>query len=182
VLGVRGTRFTLDGRPTFLLGVSYYGALGAPEEFVRRDLDDLNRHGFNWLCVWATWAAFDRDVSAVDAEGRPREPFLDRLRWLVVECDRRGLVVDVALTRGDRAARGALPNLEAHRRAVETVWSDGSTRNGSSVPRSAGTISTRRTSASPCSPWASNSSPRIGRGTPGRRCRPRSGPESIWPR
>jgi hypothetical protein len=121
VLGVQGTRFTLDGKPTFLLGISYYGALGASEEFVRRDLDDLEHHGFNWLRVWATWAAFDRDVSAVDADGGPREPFLDRLRWLVAECDRRGMVVDVTLTRGDRAAGGALPSFEAHRRAVETV-------------------------------------------------------------
>ena len=79
------------------------------------------RHGFNWLRVWATWAAFDRDVSAVDAAGRPREPFLGRLKWLVAECDRRGLVVDVTLTRGDAAAGGALPDLAAHRRAVETV-------------------------------------------------------------
>ena len=28
VLGIRDTRFTLDGRPTFLLGMSYYGAGG----------------------------------------------------------------------------------------------------------------------------------------------------------
>ena len=75
---------------------------------VRRDLDDLQRHGFNWLRVWATWAAFDHDVSAVDAAGRPREPFLGRLKWLVAECDRRGLVVDVTLTRGDAAAGGAV--------------------------------------------------------------------------
>jgi beta-galactosidase GanA len=80
VLGVRDTRFTVNGEPTFLLGMSYYGGLGAPEEFVRRDLDDLKRHGFNWVRVWATWGAFDRDVSAVDAEGRPREPFLGRLK------------------------------------------------------------------------------------------------------
>jgi hypothetical protein len=121
VLGIRGTRFTLDGEPTFLLGMSYYGALGAPEEFIRRDLDDLERHGFNWLRVWATWGAFDRDVSAVDAEGGPREPFLGRLKWMVAECDRRGLVVDVTLTRGDATAGGAIPSFEAHRRAVETL-------------------------------------------------------------
>jgi hypothetical protein len=71
--------------------------------------------------VWATWRAFDRDVSAVDAEGRPREPFLGRLRWLVAECDRRGMVVDVTLTRGDGASGGVIPDLEAHRRAVETL-------------------------------------------------------------
>ena len=113
VLGIQDTRFTLNGQPTFLLGISYYGALGAPEEFIQRDLDDLQTHGFNWLRVWAMWGAFDHDVSAVDAQGGPREPFLDKLQWLVAECDRRGLVVDVTLTRNQpssqRPSGGGLP-------------------------------------------------------------------------
>ena len=40
-LGVDGSRFTLYGKPAFLLGMSYYGALGAPEEFIQSDLEDL---------------------------------------------------------------------------------------------------------------------------------------------
>ncbi len=67
--------------------------------------------------VWATWAAFDHDVSAVDANGQRREPFLSKLQWLVAECDRRGLVVDVTLTRN--AER--LADLESHQRAVEVI-------------------------------------------------------------
>ncbi len=121
-LGIDKTAFTLDGRPTFLLGASYYGALGAPENFIRRDLDDLQHHGFNWIRVWATWTAFTNDVSAVDSEGRAREPFLGKLAWLVGECDRRGLVVDVTLTRGDGpAGLSHLATFPAHQRAVETL-------------------------------------------------------------
>ncbi len=121
-LGVSGTRFTFDGKPRFLLGVSYYGALGASEDFIRRDLADMERHGFNWIRVWATWPAFDNDVSAVDRDGRPRQPYLDKLRWLVAECGRRGLVVDVTLSRGNGlVGPPRLQSLEAHRRAVETV-------------------------------------------------------------
>lgn len=116
VLGLEGTRFTLDGKPAFLLGFSYYAGLGASEEFIRSDLEDFQMHGFNWLRVWATWAAFGNDVSAVDAQGRVREPFLNRLTWLVAEGDRRGLIVDVTLTRGER-----LPNYEAHLHAVEIL-------------------------------------------------------------
>src|SRR5688572_6857950 len=86
-LGVSGTAFTVNGKATFLLGVSYYAGLGAPEETLKRDLDDVQRHGFNWLRVWATWAAFGHDVSAVDAEGRPRAEQLRRLQRLVAECD-----------------------------------------------------------------------------------------------
>ena len=121
VLGVRGDRFTLNGEPTFLLGFSYYGALGAPEDSMRRDLDDARRHHFNWLRVWATWGAFDHDVSAVGADGRAREPFFSKLRWLVAECDRRSLVVDVTLTRGKGTAAGCVPDFESHKRAVETL-------------------------------------------------------------
>lgn len=115
-LGIQGSQFTLNGRPTFLVGLSYYGALGAPAEFIRRDLEDMQGCGVNWIRVWATWTAFDNDVSAVDEEGRPREPFPTKLKDLVAECDRRGLVVDVTLSRGIQ-----LQTLEAHRRAVETL-------------------------------------------------------------
>jgi len=92
-LKIEDAQFALNGKPTFLLGISYYGALGASEEFIRRDLDDMQRYGFNWIRVWATWDLFDNDVSAVDREGNPGKPFLDKLKWLMAECDRRGMVV-----------------------------------------------------------------------------------------
>jgi hypothetical protein len=121
-LGVAGTRFSLDGRPTFLLGISYYGALGAPDDFIRRDLDDMQRYGFSWIRVWATWAAFSNDVSAVDADGAARQPYFDKLRSLVADCDRRGMVVDITLSRGGTTS-GATPlrTPAAHLRAVETL-------------------------------------------------------------
>ena len=125
VLTVEGTHFVVNGRPCFLLGISYYGGLGAPEDFIRKDLADARRYGFNWLRVWATWAAFGNDVSAVGVDGEPREPFLRRLKWLVAECDRRGLVVDITLTRGRKSpsspAGGWLADLASHQRAVETL-------------------------------------------------------------
>jgi hypothetical protein len=117
VLGVDGSRFTLNGKPVFLLGASYYGGLGAAEDFIRQDLVDLRRRGFNWLRVWATWASGEVDVSAVDAGGAAREPYLTRLKWLVAECDRQGMVVDVTLSRG----KPRLPDFAAHQRAVETL-------------------------------------------------------------
>jgi hypothetical protein len=57
-LGIKGTRFTINDQPVFLLGISYYGALGAPNETVLRDLEDMQRYGINWIRVWANWAAF----------------------------------------------------------------------------------------------------------------------------
>src|SRR5262245_14278214 len=54
-LGIKATAFTLNGKPAFLFGISYYGALGAPEGTIQRDLADARKHGFNWIRVWATW-------------------------------------------------------------------------------------------------------------------------------
>jgi hypothetical protein len=125
VLTIEGTHFVVNGEPSFLLGISYYGGLGASEESTRRDLNDSRRYGFNWLRVWATWSSFSGDVSAVSVDGLPREPFLGKLKWLVAECDRRGLIVDITLNRGKRSssspAGGFVADLASHERAVETL-------------------------------------------------------------
>jgi hypothetical protein len=112
----------MNDRPTFLSGVSYYGALGASDETIRRDLADLKRLGFNWVRVWATWSAYGEDVSAVDVDGKVREPYLKKLQRLVATCDEQGVVVDVTLSRGNGSTGPArLQTLAAHRRAVETL-------------------------------------------------------------
>lgn len=121
VLGIHDTRFTLNGRPAFLLGASYYGGLGAPETIVTRDLDALKRHGFNWIRVWATWAMNDADVSAVGGDGTPREPYMRRLVRLVEECGRRGMVVDITLTRGRFPVGGGIGDYAAHQAAVRSI-------------------------------------------------------------
>lgn len=121
-LGIRGTQFTIDGQPAFLLGISYYGALGASPETIQRDLDEMQKHGFNWIRVWATWAGFDNSVAAVTGDGKAREPFLGKLQKLVADCDRRGMIVDVTFSRGNGVAGSpGLQSLESHRRAMETV-------------------------------------------------------------
>ncbi|HUR46364.1 MAG TPA: hypothetical protein VMZ27_10860, partial [Candidatus Saccharimonadales bacterium] len=121
-LAVDGTSFTVNATPTFLYGISYYGGLGASEAFVRKDLDEMERYSLNWIRLWANWSSGSNNVSAVDADGQARQPFLGKLEWIVGECDRLGIIVDVTLTRGDgRGGSPRLETLEAHRRAVETV-------------------------------------------------------------
>jgi hypothetical protein len=121
-LGIDRTHFTVNDKSTFLFGVSYYGALGASDETVRRDLADLKKHGFNWIRVWATWASFGEDVSAVDAEGKAREAGLKKLERFVALCDEQGIVVDLTLSRGNGTTGPArLQTLEAHRQAVQTL-------------------------------------------------------------
>jgi len=120
-LGLEQEHFTINGQPGFLLGISYYGGLGAEKNTRIEDLDALRRHGFNWIRLWATWTYAGEDVSAVDAEGRPREPFMSRLKALVAECDRRGIIVDVTLSRGGAAIGGGIPDRKAHRVAVRSI-------------------------------------------------------------
>jgi hypothetical protein len=121
-LGIKDTHFTINGKPTFLLGISYYGALGASKDFIGRDLDDMQKYGFNWFRLWSTWGAFDNDVSAVDTKGNPREPYLTKLKWLIEECDRRGIIIDVTFSRGNGVTGPVrLQSTEALRRAAKTV-------------------------------------------------------------
>lgn len=121
-LGVDSTHFTMDGQRKFLLGISYYGALGAREGFIAKDLDDMKRDGFNWIRVWATWSAFTNNVSAVEANGGAREPFLSKLESLIQQCDRRGMIVNVTLS-CQNGITGApkLQRYEEHERAVRTL-------------------------------------------------------------
>ena len=121
-VGTDETQFTVNGKPTFLLGISYYGALGASKEFILRDLDDMQRHGFNWFRMWSTWAAFENNVSAVGIGGGARAEYIEKLQWLLAECDRRGIVVDVTISRGNGITGS--PRLQSREdlvRAAETL-------------------------------------------------------------
>lgn len=123
-LDIADSQFTINGKPTFLLGVSYYGGLGASRRFIEQDLDDMERLGFNWIRVWATWGMFENKISAFDHDGELCQPFFDRLKWLIVECDRRGILVDVTLSRAGRTQTfGGLTTLRAHRRATQLLVS-----------------------------------------------------------
>ncbi|MGQ9730755.1 MAG: hypothetical protein ACUVX8_05710 [Candidatus Zipacnadales bacterium] len=122
VLGIEGTRFTVNGKPTFLYGISYYGALGASDGTIQVDLETMQRYKFNWFRVWATWSAFGNDVSVVDYDGIPRPQYMARLKALVAECDRRGMIVDITLSRGNGVTgRERLQQPEAHAQAVRAI-------------------------------------------------------------
>jgi hypothetical protein len=105
-----------------LLGLSYYGGLGAREEFLRADLNDAARYGFNWIRIWANWRAFDADAAAVDGEGNTIAAGMHRLKQLLDECDSRGMIVDISLSRGNGVSGPPrLQSAEAHKRAVENL-------------------------------------------------------------
>ncbi len=123
MLGIDGERITVDGRPTFLVGISYYGALAAPEEFIRQDFAEFAMAGLNWVRVWAMWGFFDQHLAATDLDGAPRQPDLDRLLRLCELAAEQGLIVDITLIHsGERTGQPAmLRDVNAHLRAVQTL-------------------------------------------------------------
>ncbi len=116
-----GKYFTIDGNPTYLLGVSYYGAqtISTPS-WVTQDLDDMVARGFNWIRVWSTWDASDTgagDCSALTSAGVVREPYMTRLKTLITECNNRGMIVDVSMCRN----WGGPTNLSEHLAYAQTL-------------------------------------------------------------
>ncbi len=115
-----GKYFTIDGNPTFLLGVSYYGSqtITTPS-YVTQDLDDMVARGFNWVRVWSTWVAETEsgDVSALTQAGVVREPYMTRLKTVINECNNRGIIVDVTI----QCNWGGPTNLTEHLNYVQTL-------------------------------------------------------------
>lgn len=122
VLETQGTDFLVDKKPTFLLGASYYAGLGVSDDSVDRDLKNLKKLGFNWIRVWATWGAFDNNISAVDYQGNAREPYLSKLKKLCEKTNGLGMILDVTFSRGNGiVGSGSLPSQEAHLNAVTVI-------------------------------------------------------------
>ncbi len=92
VLGMTADKeyFTINGEPTFLNGISYYGALAIGTETqpgldtLTADLDSMLTWGCNWLRVWTHWGgAWDSsyvppvwipNLSVTDTLGNIRQP------------------------------------------------------------------------------------------------------------
>lgn len=122
-LGIAGTSFTINDKKTFLYGISYYSALGASYSSIKKDLADIKKYRFNWIRVWVNWVGADTDISAVDDNGNAVPVYMDKLKWLVDQCDRRGIIVDVTLAHGNNKEGRSLKTLEAHEQAVRSVIS-----------------------------------------------------------
>ncbi len=88
-LAIQGDRFSLNGTPTFLLGVSYFDARFWRES----DLDALAQRGYTLIRIWLDW----EDQSFFDGRGQLTATGRTQLLGLVDAADRRGMVVDVTI-------------------------------------------------------------------------------------
>ena len=109
VLGVDGTRFTVDGTPRFLIVVSYFDALRASDATLDADFAWLHRHGIDGVRIFPNWwrcaairqcgghAGDDTLMSAPDGGLRPA--VVARLKAVLAAAGRHGLVVDLSFAR-----------------------------------------------------------------------------------
>jgi len=109
VLGVEGTRFTVDGTPRFLLVVSYFDALRASDDTLEADFAWLRRHGIDGVRIFPNWwrcaavrqcgghAGDDTLMAAPDGALRPA--VLARLKAVLAAAGRHGLIVDLSFAR-----------------------------------------------------------------------------------
>jgi hypothetical protein len=150
---VSGTRFLLDGKPFPYTGISFFNAIYSPafnqsSEARMKWLEKFQRYGINVLRVWSQW---DSKRGFVDAcpectlyypDGRLREAGLERLKQIVADADRAGMMVELVLfsqeswhegirlgpAESDRAVAAITRELRPWRNLTFQVWNEFSER------------------------------------------------------
>jgi len=90
-VGIAGDKFTVNGQPKFLLGVSYFDG----SNYQVSDFDALAARRFNLIRIWLDWGTAGDGRSFFDASGALVQG--QKLLNLVRAARARGLVVDVTI-------------------------------------------------------------------------------------
>jgi hypothetical protein len=111
-IGVAGDKFTFDGKPRFLLGVSYFDA----RNWHASDLDEIHRLGYDSIRIWIDWA----DQGFFDSAGnwRAKQTLLDFL----AAANARELAVDVTVLNSDPHTRDSF-GVPQRPKVVRSVFS-----------------------------------------------------------
>jgi hypothetical protein len=88
-LGISGDKMTIDGQPKFLLGVSYFDALG----WKTSELDGFQARKFNLIRIFMDWPHPSRGFINSDGSLKNTASLLS----LVRACAARGIVVEVSI-------------------------------------------------------------------------------------
>ena len=148
VLGVEGTRLSLDGRPCPLQGLSFFNAVYNPtfnrsDEERLRWLRKFGENGVNTLRIWCQWD-FSPPRTYVDVapgrtmytdEGAVRDEHFRTLATILAAADSLGMVVEVTLfsqekepnlpvPAQERGARELARRLRPYRHAILQIWNE----------------------------------------------------------
>jgi hypothetical protein len=102
-LGIAGNRFTLDGEERFVLGISYFSCLYAPDAVLDHDFAVFAERGFSLVRCWVNWPIhFDTwDTESADnfvlvrADGSLDPDALAKLESIIALARDHGIVVDM---------------------------------------------------------------------------------------
>jgi hypothetical protein len=102
VLKTEGPRFSIDGRPRFVVLASYFDAMRARPAELESDLAFLKSKGVGGIRIFPLWVYQDQsqDATLLDADGRVRSPARwDHFTNVLSAAARCGLIVDVTFNR-----------------------------------------------------------------------------------
>src|SRR5947207_11628842 len=92
-LTVQGDRFAIDGTPKFLVFISYFAGMGAPN--MTADLHLLKSLGFDGIRIWPN---LDTGPQLMNGNGTLREAELQHFLSILNTAKAERLVVDVTFT------------------------------------------------------------------------------------
>src|SRR5258708_263079 len=93
-LTVQGDRFAIDGTPKFLVFISYFAGMGAPN--VGADLHLLKSLGFDGVRIWPN---VDTGPQLMNADGSLQPDSLARLTTILNIAKQERMIVDLTFTR-----------------------------------------------------------------------------------
>lgn len=152
-LTISGTSFLKNGEPFNYTGIGFFNALYNPafnKSAQERGqwLDKFQKYGINVLRVWAQWnntrgfVDASPDATLYSASGELRSQPLERLKALLADADRKGMVVQLVLfshetseaknklsaKSSDKAVANITTELKPYRNVVFQIWNESSER------------------------------------------------------
>jgi len=123
-LTVQGDRFAVDGSPRFLVFMSFFGAMGAPQ--IEQDFKFLRSMGFDGVRIWPN---LDTGPQLMNSDGSLKVSELQRLKFILDKAREQRLIVDVTFTHEHvgmtmDAALTGIVNATGELRAYENILFD----------------------------------------------------------
>jgi hypothetical protein len=131
-LTVSGTRFLLDGKPFPYTGISFFNAIYNPA-FNKSSADRVawmrkfEKYGINVLRIWSQWDNKRGFVNACPEcslyhpDGRLRMENVQRLKQILADADREGMVIELTLFSQESWHDGIKLAPEAAERAIASL-------------------------------------------------------------
>ncbi|MCI0618521.1 glycoside hydrolase family 5 protein, partial [bacterium] len=98
---IKNGQFLEDGKPIFLLGLSYFDGLSASPRILESDLNFFGERGFNALRVWANWYPDfqPKTTGLLEPDGSVNIQMLNRLQSMIEIAGKRGFVIKLTFSR-----------------------------------------------------------------------------------